>query len=164
VTKIGEHRSTPKNVDIGLPQGTKLSNLLFILYINDIELILNDGELSMFADDTLISIADETENQSIKRMNELMINLSDWLKFNRIALNVKKSNAMIINNKTPLNVKNKNDAVLSSEEKSPLNVKNENAVMRNMVIIDNEKIDYVGKVKYLGVVLDSKLTFRQHLE
>lgn len=57
-TKYGEITSTPLPNDLGVPQGSKLASDLFLLYINDMKRCLKDCKIKLFAEDTLVYVAD----------------------------------------------------------------------------------------------------------
>lgn len=116
--------------DIGLAQGTVLATLLFILYINDIVEIKREnpnGELQLFADDTLLYMAinkndlEEGENG----MNNMLSDVNEYLIINKLKINVNKTKALIIGGK--------------NIDKSSIELK-----------ID-EKIEIVSHIKYLGL-------------
>jgi hypothetical protein len=81
-------------VELGLPQGSVLGPLLFVLYIKDI--IGAMKYVNLFADDTLISIAGENLADCLEKMNEDLASLKKWLKFNKLKLNVSKTKYMIV--------------------------------------------------------------------
>jgi Reverse transcriptase (RNA-dependent DNA polymerase) len=136
IVKINGVYSEEVEVGLGVPQGSMIANVLFILYINDLVQILSQCDVIMYADDTSITVYGDSYDEMSEKMNEILVNVSDWLKFNRIALNAAKSNYMIFDNKP--RSKNKKDID---------------------IIIDGVKIQKVTQVKYLGVILDENLNF-----
>lgn len=128
--------SDPIDVLHGLPQGSKLSNLLFILFINDLPLNLTHAKINMFADDCLIYTSHANIDEASKMINEDLETVADWLRFNRMALNVKKCASMFFGLK-------RNDVVPK-------------------VTADGEEIERVSCTKYLGVWIDEKLSFKCH--
>ena len=95
-TKFGGVVSTEADVDIGLPQGSKLAAILFILYINDIKECLQFLKLILFADDTLVYYSGSDIKEIEKKVNEDLERLSKWLNVNKLKLNVKKTKYMVI--------------------------------------------------------------------
>jgi hypothetical protein len=72
--------------------------LLFILYMNYIVKAISHSQ-NLFADDTLLSVSASTAVECIEKMQEGLDALSDWLKFNKLKLNVSKTKFMIITSK-----------------------------------------------------------------
>jgi hypothetical protein len=95
-TKFNVKISDTINVQLGLPQGSVLGPLLFILYINDIKNVLRYSKLNLFADDTLLYIAADTLDKAVNRMNDDLASLSQWLTLNKLKLNVHKMKYMVI--------------------------------------------------------------------
>jgi exonuclease III len=132
--------SALREVELGVPQGSVLGPLLFVLYINDIIGSIKYSEINLFADDTLLSIAGENLADCLEKMNEDLASLTKWLKFNKLKLNVSKTKYMIVTRRRV------------------------GAASHNALVIDNEPLEEVESIKYLGVQIDNKLTFKKHLE
>lgn len=86
-------------MDIGLPQGSVLAPILFILYINDIVKNIKFGKIKLFADDALLYVTDESLEQAKEKMNMELNDLYKWLCMNKLKLNIDKTKAMIIGSK-----------------------------------------------------------------
>ena len=140
VVKINGLYSDTIEVCLGVPQGSKIANVLFILYINDLVVHLKNCNIIMYADDTSISVTANTQEEAIEKMNEILVTVSDWLKFNRIALNTSKCKYMIFNKSK------KNTNVDAS------------------IVIDDVTIEKVNQIKYLGVIVDENLSFNLNSE
>jgi hypothetical protein len=141
VVKINGEYSDEIDVELGVPQGSKLANMLFILYVNDLVNHLKDCDIIMYADDTSISVSGSTTEEVIDKMNNILKIVSDWLKFNRIALNKNKCKYIIFSNRQKKNL-----------------VKNVD------IVIDDTIIENVDQIKYLGVIVDEKLDFSKNSE
>ena len=90
-TRHNIHMSTASTVTCGVPQGSILGPLLFLMYINDLPNCLRDAAPRMFADDTNItSFAKTVADLKIAVTSELN-NLICWLRANRLSLNVAKT-------------------------------------------------------------------------
>lgn len=130
----GNIMSSPRAVDIGIPQGSVLGVLLFLIYINDIGTVLNVAKVALFADDCLVYIAGKNYDEIVYHLNEDLKNLYKWINMNKLKLNVNKTKCMIFNSRI-----------------DPL------------IKINEESIEVVKNFKYLGVIIDNKLKFDEHL-
>ena len=90
------HRSNIKNITCGIPQGSCLGPLLFIIYLNDFEKCLEFSQASLYADDTQITIAsDDVEKLVLDTQHEL-VNLFEWMRINKLSPNPAKTEYMTI--------------------------------------------------------------------
>ncbi|GFX36948.1 RNA-directed DNA polymerase from mobile element jockey [Trichonephila clavipes] len=134
--RINDTYSSHRPTEAGVAQGTLISPLLFNIYVNDIP-IHHNTTLCMFADDTAI-LASHTEPKLVARaINRHLLVLEDWFSKWKIALNVAKTEAVFFTRKTRLNYPD--------------------------IYLHNERIPWSQSTKYLGVTLDKKLTFKQHI-
>jgi hypothetical protein len=81
---------------MGVPQGSILGSLLFILCVNDLPNVSSKLSFTQFADDTSILITGKNLNEMSKLMTDQMQHVTDWLKINMLTLNVSKTNYMIM--------------------------------------------------------------------
>ena len=95
------NNKTSDNLDItcGLPQGSVLGPLLFIVYTNDLPDCIEGAEAILFADDTTISQSSDNIEFLYHSMNDNLDRLTDWFKANKLSLNINKTNYMIFPNK-----------------------------------------------------------------
>ena len=135
-TSFNNVESNFQTVRCGVPQGSILGPLLFIIYMNDITMISKKAEVVLFADDTNIFFTgnDPYELES-SVVNELSL-FSDWFMANKLSLNISKTNFMVFNN-------------------SRHHVFN--------ISINGQKLDPSKSVKFLGVIIDNKLTWQEHI-
>ena len=122
-----------------MPQGSILGPLLFFIYINDLHATIKYSEVHHFADDTNLLSFNSCVKSIIKQVNYDLKNLSNWLKANKISLNVGKT-----------------ELVLFTSSKKQLDC--------DLKIKRNGKRFYeTDSVKYLGIQIDKRLTWKQHI-
>ena len=85
---INGFNSSRIDITCGVPQGSTLGPLLFLLYINDLNFSLNNDIASHFADDTCIICLVVVNRKHWKLFNCDLKKISDWLKANRLLLNI----------------------------------------------------------------------------
>ena len=138
VTLNGEI-SEPKPVVCGVPQGSILGPLLFLIYINDMNQSIKNSSVYHFADDTNLLHSDTNPKSLKKAVNRDLILLYEWLCANRLSLNVGKTEFMIFR---PPRKKLHNRIVLT---------------------LNRTKIYESNKIKYLGLLLDNKFSWKDHI-
>ena len=79
----------------GVPQGSVLGPLLFLIYINDIFLAASKVSFHLFADDTCIFHSNKNYRKLEDEINTSLDNITNWLKANKLMINVKKSNLVV---------------------------------------------------------------------
>ena len=124
------YESSLKCINQGVPQGSPLGPLLFLIYINDIENSIIYSKAFIFADDTAILYSDKSPKRIQKRLNIDLKLLLKWLKSNRISPNVQKTEAVLfktLNKKLNFNLKIK---------------------------LDGKRLSLSPSVKYLGTFID----------
>ena len=92
---IGNELSSHKNVLSGVPQGSVLGPVLFILYINDLVSSVQFSQVMMYADDTVIYYSSTQLSEIELKLNLDLLTLNQWLLNNKLILNEKKTEFMV---------------------------------------------------------------------
>ena len=81
--------SNVKYINIGVPQGSILGPLLFLIYVNDFPQCITKGKTIMFADDTNLFFTEKCHNSVFKEANQELKLVDNWLLSNKLSLNIK---------------------------------------------------------------------------
>ena len=142
ICQINCRKSTPKSLKCGVPQGTILGPLLFLLYINDLPNCLQFSLPRMYADDTSLTFASADVQDVNDCLNYDLSKVYTWLSANKLTLNLTKTEFMLIASRQKL----------SNLSDSP------------SLTINNMTVEQVSSTKSLGVCIDQTLNWESHIE
>jgi len=129
--------SNISTVNIGVPQGSVLGPLLFILYINDMSRSSEIFSFVHYADDTTIFMSHLDVGELEQTVNSELVKVDLWLKANRLSLNISKTLYMLITDRKINNVS---------------------------VGVGGQMIERAERAKFLGITIDERLSFRHHVD
>ena len=131
------------DVELGVPQGSILGPILFLIYVNDINNCDNTARFVKFADDTTVITSAPTLKEATWKMNGTLIRVSKWFRSNKLNLNPSKTRYMIFNGK--------------------------GTTETELVQIDDQYIERVWKYgaeksfKLVGIQIDEQLKWEEHI-
>lgn len=125
-----------KFVKTGVPQGSILGPILFLLYINDLPKVVKHL-VNLFADDNSLVIRAETNEELETEISMSIETLNDWYTSNNLKLNIDKTNLL----------------KFSLRKEPPL-----------VVNLNNESLTSTDCTKFLGIMIDSQLNWKDHIE
>ena len=139
--------SSYSHISTGVPQGSILGPLLFIIYMNDIANVTNKFHFTLYADDTSLiepictfSYGTNSTSDTSHSINSELSLITDWLCLNKLSLNAKKTKMMIFHHR--------------QRNISKLNLQ---------LFINNTKIEQVKEFDFLGIVIDECMTWNSHV-
>nr|CAI5819984.1 unnamed protein product [Callosobruchus analis] len=134
--KVEDAKSEIGVVNLGVPQGSVLGPLLFLLYVNDLPKNISCGHVTMFADDTSITVSGSDPSELLNNIRIVSDEFSAWCQRNRLILNEGKT--VIIN--------------YSIQKHLPEDFSSKN------------NLELVWSTKLLGTIFDSRLSFAEHAD
>ena len=135
-------KSDTETICCGVPQGSNLGPLLFLIYINDFPNCLETTQSNLFADDTILSCQGQSSLDIEHKLNKDLVNAQKLLSANKLTLNNEKTKYMIIGSRQRL-----------------INL---NHVPK--ININGLKIERVYKKDVLGIVIEDKLSWNKQKE
>ena len=136
---LGHSVSEFQPVPCGVPQGSVLGPLLFLLYINDFSNCSEILDFHLFADDANLFYKHNNLKVLESNLNNELVNIHTWLSANKLSLNIDKSNFVIFH---------------PPQRKLPFNV----SLSLNGININQEY-----SIRYLGIIIDSNLSWKNQV-
>ena len=133
--------SDAKGITCGVPQGSVLGPLFFILYVNDVQEAVSVSKLQLYADDTVIHSEGRSPDEAVGKLQPSLTQFSLWCKANKLSLNATKTKLMTFGTRHKVK-------------------KAKNVIIR----IGEVPLQIVPTYKYLGITLDSTLSFNYHVK
>ena len=136
--RINQSLSNEQIMNTGVPQGSNIGPLFFLLYINDMIKIFTKTSVILFADDTTLLFTNNSFNSLIQDCNSELMKFREWNIANRLSLNVTKTNVMLFSNRI----------------REPVNI---------MISYGDQNLEIVKSTVFLGLRLDDTLKFDTHI-
>ena len=133
--------SCPVGISVGVPQGSILGPLLFLLHVNDLPGMTSECSILMYADDTVLFCSSPQASLIANKLNNELREIERWLFDNSLFINKTKTEAMLFGTAQRLS----------------------NAYSFD-IHIDGKQIKRVSEFTYLGVVFDERLSFNGHVK
>ncbi|KFM57234.1 RNA-directed DNA polymerase from mobile element jockey, partial [Stegodyphus mimosarum] len=139
---IGEEVSELKEIKASVPQGSILGPVIFLFYVADFPYfnLSRDYYVGCYADDTALAVRSRRAENATRKLQDFMPLVEDWCRQWRIAINAQKSQLLIIRRR------------FAKEN------------FKGSLKLFNEDIPIVQKANYLGVVLNSSFTWKDHIK
>lgn len=138
-TVIDKVSSDTLPVFYGIPQGSILGPLLFIIFVNDIVKVSSVVRFILYADDTSVLLSSSNLEQLFRSMNTELVSISRWFTNNKLTINTNKSHYVIFHRK-----------------QRPV------PEISSSILVDGKVVERTFQVKFLGVQLDEHLDWRKH--
>jgi hypothetical protein len=140
-TEIKKCKSQEKVLEYGVPQGSVLGPLLFLILINDLNRCLKHTGCIIYADDTTLYVTGENIDENFRKMNFDLEILQKWFMSNKLSLNVDKTIYVVFKPKNKIFDRD-----------------------LNYLVLDNNVLKCTDQCKFLGIWLDQHLSWKYHIE
>ena len=137
-TDVNNVKSSPLRINYGVPQGSVLGPLLFIIFINDINFILPQLYKVLFADDTVVLKSGVNFNDLVRQIQDDLNILVDWMNYNKLSINANKTKCIVFSGGKSYDLPR--------------------------VAVNGSVLQIVKNYNYLGLVIDDRLSFSSHID
>ena len=137
--------SQPRALHTGVPQGSALGPLLFLIFINDLPQNVRNCVTNLFADDVALYISGKSLSETGDTFQCAINDAAQWYHDNRLTINIQKSSVMLLGSEARIRS-------LTCESRD-LNI-----------VLDNTVIEQVQHAPYLGVTIDARLKWDSHIQ
>ena len=147
--KLEHIKSEPKPVRQGVPQGSILGPILFLVFVNDMPLHLNNSTIDIYADDTTLSLSANWNNITslTQALSNDLENIEKWSTENKMYINTEKTKALLVTGK-----------------RLQHKVSEETATLKLRLQTQQISTSYRIAKKLLGLIIDKDLSFEAHID
>jgi len=138
ITKVNGVLSSQRTINIGVPQGSVIGPTLYLLYIHNIQYANLRSDYKIFADDTVLIYSSKTGNELERKVNEDLVRYKNWLTGNKLTLNTDKTKYIIFKTRNKMDI-------------------------NPQLEVNATDLERVSTYKYLGVIIDEKLKWEEHI-
>jgi len=135
---VGNACSDFRPIKCGVPQGSVLGPLLFLIYVNDISEVIPNADIRLFADDTNVFVHGKHINSVAADANAVLLMINKWFIENKLSLSLDKTCFSVFG------CRNVDTAIVHLH-------------------ISNHSLKHVRSCKYLGVIIDDELSWKEHI-
>ena len=137
---LDNYSSETSEMKYGVPQGSILGPILFTIYINDLPMATKLAKFFIFADDSNVMVEASSPSDLEQKCNLVLNTVHQWVSNNGLKLNIEKTNMLFFTNNNKL----KNHSL--------------------KVVLNGSEIKQKTEAKFLGVIMDSNLNWKKHIE